>query len=142
MLQRRPLRDERDRQHKRKPERHNKNAAPQRTLKPRKLAAAADWISTFAQRIDDSCVFENGKLLPEKDIDEKATEHPNLQAEQSQREKDHKHRRAPGGNHSCDQECKYDQQEENAIDEDAQRRDARPEPYGFIEGRKKSGAAT
>src|SRR5207247_10007231 len=137
MLKRRPLRDERDRQHKRKPERRNKNAAPQRTLKPRKLAAAARQMSTFAQRVDDSCVFENGKLLPEKNVDEKATEHPNLHAQQSQREKDHKHRRRAGDNHRCDQEGKYDQQEENAIDEDAQRRDARPEPHGVIEGSEK-----
>src|SRR5207248_8752115 len=97
-------------------------------------------MSTFAQRVDDSCVFENRKMLPEKNVDEKATEHPNLHAEQSHREKDHEHRRGAADNHSCDQEGKYNQQEKNAIDEDAQRCDARPEPHGVIESSEKSDA--
>src|SRR4030095_2631437 len=99
MLQRSPLRHERDRQHKRKPERRNKNAAPQRTLKPRKLASAAREISAFAQRIDESGVFEDGKLLPEKDVDEKAPEHPHLQHEQSQRNKNQQQGRRASHNY-------------------------------------------
>src|SRR5207244_7200076 len=123
---------ERDCQHKCKPNRRDKDRSPHRTLEPRKIAAAARQISTFAQRIDESGIFENDKLLPKQNVHEKPAEHPNLQKEQTQREKDQQQRRPTRKSDGCDRQPKYDQQKEHAVDENAQRSNARPESDSLI----------
>ena len=98
-MQGRPLGNERNRQNKCEPEGRDKRTAPQRPFKPRKIPSAAREISTIAQRIDEFGVFENRKLLPEQNVDEETAEHPNLQDEQTQREKDQQYRRRASRNH-------------------------------------------
>src|SRR6185369_10634310 len=49
LVQRSPLRTERDRQHNGKPDRGDERTAPQRALKPRKIMSVASQIATFTQ---------------------------------------------------------------------------------------------
>src|SRR6266480_3172145 len=128
VLQGRPFGNERDCQHKREPQGRNEGSAPQRALKPGKIAPAIRKISAVAQCIDELGVFENGKLLPKQNVHEETTKHPNLQNEQSHREKDQQQRSRTGKSDACDDQPKEHYQGKHAIDEDAQRSNARPEP--------------
>ena len=89
-------------------------------------------ISATAQRVDESSVFENRKLLPKQKIDEETAKHPNLQNQQSQSKKDQQQRRGTGKGHAGDNQSKYHQQKEDAVDKDAERSNARPVSDSFI----------
>src|SRR6266700_850892 len=69
--------------YKSEPERCDEGTSPYWALKPRKVSSAPRESATLAQCIGKSRVFQHGKLLPKQNIDEKATEHPNLQDQQS-----------------------------------------------------------
>src|SRR5438045_2860553 len=114
-MQRRPIRTQRNRSDERDPERRYESSAPQGALKRRKIAAAAREPSAIAQRLDEAGVFENGKLLPEQNTNEKPAEHPSLQNEQSQREKHQQQRRRARKSDPRNDQAKDHQQSENAI---------------------------
>jgi len=78
---------------------------------------------------------ETTELLPKQNVHKETAEHPNLQDEQTHRDKNQQHRRRTGQSHRCNRQAEYHEQEEHAIDEDAQRGDSRPKPHSFIEHR-------
>ena len=84
----RPKHAQAERDEKPVPDRDDERTAPHRALIPGKIVAAAREISAFAQGVGRARIFEDGELLPEKHVDEKAGEQPDLNREQTKREHD------------------------------------------------------
>ena len=91
VLQCPPLRHKSDSQHESEPNRRDEGALPHWSLKPRKTPSTACEIAALAQRVDESRVLKDGKLLPKQNVDEKTAEHPNLHDEQCHGDQDQQH---------------------------------------------------
>ncbi len=81
---------------------------------------------TAAERADHAGIFEHRGLLPEEDVNEDASEHPNLKEEQRQRDNNHKQVGGAGRDHHENGEGQDKEEKKRAVDQHAKDRDARP----------------